>query len=182
MDPFSLLSLPRRPFLDDEAIGSAYRRLAGALHPDQAGGDAAAFRELGEASAILCDPSRRLRELSGSLAGNQLPPQAADFFLKVASILHRSDSLTTQAATASTPLSKALLIAPLKNLASDLQETLAQLREWHSSLDRELHQLDRAWPESDPAALNLLADSFAYAGRWESQLRERELALEALLS
>lgn len=182
MDSFEILSLPRRPFLDEEEIGSAYRKLAGELHPDQASGDAAAFRELGEAAAILRDPSRRLRELSGSVAGNHLPPQAANFFPKVASILQRADTLTAQTAAASTPLSKALLIAPLKSLASDLQTSLSQVREWHATLDQELQQIDHTWPKSDPMTLNLLADSFAYAGRWESQLRERELALEALLS
>jgi hypothetical protein len=181
MDPFEILSLPRRPFLDDEEIGTAYRKLAGELHPDQTGGDAAAFRDLGEAAAILRDPSRRLRELSGSVAGNQLPPQAANFFPKVAAILQKADSLTAQAATASTPLSKALLIVPLKNLASDLQEILVLIREWQLSLEQELRQIDTHWPEHDPAIMNLMADSFAYAGRWESQLRERELALESFL-
>ena len=47
MDPFQILGLPKRPLLTEEEIGQAYRRLAGELHPDQAGGDASRFKELG---------------------------------------------------------------------------------------------------------------------------------------
>lgn len=179
-DPFALLGLPRRPFLDDVEIGSAYRKLAGELHPDQAGGDAVAFRKLGEAAAILRDPARRLRELSGGSAGTELPLQAAELFPKVAALLQRADSLTAQAGAASNALAKALLIAPLKALSLDLKSTQEQLGAWSASLNQELQEIDLLWPECDLAVLAHLADSFAYASRWESQLRERELALDCL--
>lgn len=181
-DPFILLGLPRRPFLNEEQIGSAYRRLAGEFHPDQAGGDAVVFREIGEAAAILRDPARRLRELAGGAFGNPLPPQAADLFSGIASTLHCADELLEKHSAASNALAKALLIAPTKALAGELKATLSLLRRWRASLDQKLEQLDRQWPEANQEMMARLADSYAYEGRWETELRARELAFNAILS
>jgi curved DNA-binding protein CbpA len=180
MDSFALLDLPRRPLLSEEEIGTAYRKLASSLHPDQAGGDAVAFRNLGEAAAILRDPARRLRELAGQGSGGNLPHQAAEHFLKVAEILGRTDTLLEKQSQATNALAKALLVAPLKALTTDLKSLLAEIRSWRSSLNQKLAAMDQHWPEHDPATLLLLADSFAYAGRWVDQLRERELTLDCL--
>ena len=180
MDPFEILSLPRRPFLDDEEIGSAYRKLAGELHPDQAGGDAIAFRKLGEAAAILRDPARRLRELAGTGSGGNLPPHAAELFPPIAEILQRADTLLEKQSQASNALAKALLASPAKTVMTDLKSILTLIRTWRASLDQELIKIDQGWPEHDSATLLLLADSFAYEGRWENQLRERALALDCL--
>ena len=181
MDPFALIGLTRRPLLSEEEIGSAYRKLAGELHPDQAGGDAQAFRTLGEAAAILRNPARRLRELAGGPAGNQLPPEAAELFPKVASILQEADALVSQYAAASNALAKALLATPLKRFATELDQTLAQIQAWHTSLDQELEAMDRKWPKHHHVTMVLLADSFAYVLRWEGQLRERKLAMKSIL-
>ena len=178
MDPFSLLDLPRRPFLTEEEIGAAYRNLAGTIHPDQPGGDAVAFRALGEAAAILRDPARRLRELAGTEAGSNLPAQAAEFFPRVAEILQRADTLLEKRSLASNALAKVLLTAPLKALTTDLKSTLSLIRTWRVALEQELVGIDQRWPEHDSPTMLLLADSFAYSNRWENQLRERELHLD----
>jgi curved DNA-binding protein CbpA len=180
MDPFALLTLPKRPLLSEEEIGAAYRKLAGESHPDQSGGDAERFRELSEAAAILRDPSRRLRMLSSSPGGSLLPPEAAQLFPRIAPILQQADNLIEKQATSFNALAKAVQAAPLKNLRHDLESTLHQLEEWRISLDRELTEIDLRWPEHDPSAIILLADSYAYAGRWESQLRERMLSLNCI--
>jgi curved DNA-binding protein CbpA len=179
-DPFKTLSLAKRPYLSEEEIGTAYRKLAGELHPDQAGGDANRFKELGEAAAILRDPARRLRALSGVEAGNITPPEAADLFLKVAQLLQETDSLVARHAATSNPLAKAVLAAPLKKLAATLGSLLGIVQGWHSSLDDRLNVLDASWPTHDPKEVAELADSFAYATRWESQLGERKLSLDCL--
>ena len=180
MDPFALLGLPRRPLLTEEEIGSAYRKLAGSLHPDQTEGDTVACRNLGEAVAILRDPARRLRELAGTGSSTNLPPQAAEYFPRVAELLQRTDTLLEKCSMASNALAKALLVSPLKTVTTDLKSLLAVIRTWRSALDQELSLIDQRWPEHDSTTLLLLADSFAYAGRWENQLRERELALDCL--
>ena len=179
-DPFKILSLPKRPSLSEEEIGTAYRKLAGELHRDQAGGDASRFKELGEAAAILRDPARRLRSLAGVDAGSIPPPEAADLFPKVATLLQAADSLFARYAAATNPLSKAVLAAPLKKLASDLESLLEIVHGWHSSLDVRLNVLDTSWPTHDPKEVAELADSFSYATRWESQLGERKLSLACL--
>ncbi len=177
MDPFSLLGLPRRPLLSEEEIGTAYRKLAGELHPDQEGGDAAAFRKLGAASAIVRDPARRLRELAGTGSSNSLPSQAAVLFPQIAAVLQQADTLIEKHSVASNALSKALLSAPLKSLSVDLRASLLAVGTWRISLEKELIRLDAAWPGVDQDAMHLVADSFAYATRWERELKERELAL-----
>jgi curved DNA-binding protein CbpA len=179
-DPFDLLGLPRRPLLSEEEIGTAYRKLAGKLHPDQEGGNELLFREMGEAAAILRNPALRLRELSSSPSGSQLPTKADELFPKIASMLKQADNLIEKKNAVSNALVKALLAAPLKNFRHDLESTLHQLQEWRTSLDRELTEIDLRWPEHDPDAISLLADSYAYAGRWESQLRERMLSLDCI--
>jgi curved DNA-binding protein CbpA len=181
-DPFTLLGMPQRPFLNEEEIGVTYRKLARELHPDGSGGDASAFRALGEAASILKDPSRRLRALLGEKNQRQIPPQAANFFPLIAPLLQRADTLITQHTAASHTLARALLLAPRKALAGELSDALSQIRQWKAALNQELQQADKQWPESDREAMISLADSFAYAGRWELQLRERELLLESLLS
>ncbi len=181
-DPFTLLSLPRRPFLSDEEIGSAYRRLARELHPDRSGGDASAFRSLGEAVGLLQDPSRRLRALLGETTQHQIPPQAADFFPIIAPLLQCADTLIGQHEAASHALARALLLGSIKALAGELNDSLSKIQQWKASLNQELEQRDKQWPQHDRGAILLLADSFAYVGRWELQLRERKLLLESLIN
>jgi len=181
-DPFAVLGLSKRPLLSEEQIGDAYRKLAGELHPDQLGGDVGRFREIGEAAAILRDPSKRLRALTEEKSGGLLPEMAADLFPKISALIQRADSLIEKQLAASNVLSKALLIAPLRAVSEELESLLTQLRTWHTSLEKELAGIDKAWPECDHNAMNLLADSFAYAIRWEGQLREMRLALDAALA
>jgi curved DNA-binding protein CbpA len=180
MDPFELLGLPRRPLLSEEEIGTAYRQLAATLHPDQSGGNESQFKELGEAMAILRDPARRLRSLMSPSSGTSIPPEAAELFPRVASLLREADDLLARHATASNPLAKAVLAAPLKKLSVELDSLLLTIEAWHSDLNNHLSALDAVWPEHDPEAIAALADSFSYATRWESQLRERKLAFECL--
>ena len=180
MDSFALLGLPKRPLLSEEEIGTAYRRLAGELHPDQAGGDAVRFKELGEAAAILRDPSRRLRSLIQQSAGSAIPPEAADLFPRIAMLTHEADDLLARHATASNPLAKAVLAAPIRKLGADLDLLLSDIQAWLASLDARLVELDAAWPTDEHGVIASLADSYSYAIRWESQLRERKLTFDCL--
>ena len=180
MDSFSLLSLPKRPLLSEEEIGAAYRKLAGELHPDQPGGDETRFKELGEAAAILRDPASRLRSLIDQAPSSAIPPEAVDLFPQVANLIREANALLARHASATTPLVKAVLAGPLKKLATDLDALRAKLENWRAKLENDIVTLDSAWPSYDPTRVASLADSFSYANRWESQLRERKLALECL--
>ncbi len=115
-----------------------------------------------------------------SKGGAEPPPKAAELFPKIASLLQQADTLIEKQSASTNALAKALLVDPLKNLRTELDFTLNQLTEWHSSLDQELTGVDSRWPEYDEHVMNLLADSYSYIGRWESQLRERKLTLDCL--
>lgn len=180
VDPFEFLGLSRRPLLSEEEIGEAYRTLAASLHPDQTGGDDLRFKELGEAVAVLRDPSRRIRLLCGVLPGSIPPAEAADLFPSVAMLTREAADLLARHTAASSPLAKAVLAAPLAKLSADLDLLLGKIAEWRSRLDVALKTLDASWPDHEPTAMATLADSFSYAARWESQLREKRLALECL--
>jgi len=53
-DPFTVLGLPARAGLSDDEVRAAWRRIAGATHPDRAdGGDAARFAAAAAAYTIL---------------------------------------------------------------------------------------------------------------------------------
>jgi hypothetical protein len=158
----------------------AYRQLAAKLHPDQAGGDETRFKELGEAETILRDPSRRLRALIEKTRESTIPPEAVELFPRVATLTHEADELLARHAAATNVLARAVLAAPLKKLATDLDILLSTIANWHSDLKTRLTALDAAWPAHDPEAIAALADSFSYATRWESQLRERKLTLDCL--
>jgi hypothetical protein len=116
----------------------------------------------------------------GSRGGSEPPPKAAELFPKIAALLRQTDTLIEKQSAATNALAKALILAPLKNLRTELDSTLNQITEWHSSLDQELAGIDSRWPDYDESAMNLLADSYSYIGRWESQLRERKLTLDCL--
>jgi len=180
MDPFELLALPKKPLLSEEEIGIAYRRLAATMHPDQAGGDEKGFKELGEAEAILRDQSRRLRALIDNTHASTIPPEAAELFPHVATLTHEADDLLARHAAATNPLARAVLAAPLKKLATELDVLLSTIGNWHSDLNALLAAIDAAWPAHDPEAIAALADSFSYATRWESQLKEHKLTLDCL--
>ena len=180
MDPFELLNLPKRPLLSEEEIGTAYRKLAAAHHPDQPGGHEIRFKELGEAAAILRDPSRRLRTLIDQAPDSTIPPEAAELFPHVATLTHEADDLLARHAAATNPLARAVLAAPLKKLATDLDVLLTTIANWNFDLLTRLAALDSAWPAHDPETIAALADSFSYAIRWESQLRERKLTLDCM--
>ena len=178
--PFAVLGLPRKPLLSDEEIGAAYRKLAATLHPDQPGGDAVRFKELGEAASLLRDPSRRLRCLISQAPGSGIPPEAADLFPQVASLLREADDLLARHAAATNPLAKAVLAAPMRKLADNFGTLLAMIGNWQAKLQARLEELDAIWPGYDPGAVAILADSFSYAAKWESQLRDRKLSLDCL--
>ena len=169
-----------KPLLSGEEIGTAYRTLAATLHPDQPGGDEVRFRELGEAAAILRDPARRLRVLTDLQPSSSIPPEAALLFPRVASLLADADELLARHSTTSNPLARAVLAAPRATLAPDLKDLLETLEAWRSELDARLVELDGSWPAHEPAAVVLLADSYAYLGKWQIQLRERSLSLACL--
>ena len=130
--------------------------------------------------SILRDPSRRLRTLINKTPASPIPPEAAELFPRVATLTQEVDDLLARHVAATTPLAKAVLAAPLKKITMELGALLLGVESWHYDLKTRLSALDQAWPSHDSESLSNLAASFSYATRWESQLRERKLALDCL--
>ena len=182
MDPFSLLELPCRPYLDPEHLETSFRRLAATHHPDQATGSVHAFQQLQEAVTILRQPAKRLRALAGSLeAASSFPTAAADLFQTMGFALRQAEDVITRYHAAQGTLAKALLMQSLVAARTELTTAEESLQKWQQLLSDQLQSLDAAWPEVEATELLALADSFAFAQRWSDQLRERMLAFTTLL-
>src|SRR5580704_8785250 len=79
-DPYEILGLKRGA--DEQAIKSAYRKLAKRHHPDLHPGDSKAaerFQELNAANDLLSDPEQRARFDRGEIdaEGHEVPPPGA---------------------------------------------------------------------------------------------------------
>ena len=117
-DPFALLTLPRRPWLEAETVKESYHRLSRELHPDAAdgAGDTAGFAALNEAQAILSDPRRRLTRLltlefndTASSAPAPVPEGLGNLVFPTQGFLQKVNQFLIRKAAASGALARALL-------------------------------------------------------------------------
>jgi curved DNA-binding protein CbpA len=173
-DPFILLGLPRRPWLDDAAIRAAFQKRSRRCHPDAPGGDTGAFAELNAAHAAVSQPAERLKLL---LDGGPLPstPPDVDFAFRIGSVFRLVDEVAGKQRVASNPIARAMLapeVAVMRGQLDVAEEELGRLEA--AAVDR-LESLDAAWPETE--GLAGLAATFVFLARWRSQLRERRQAL-----
>jgi len=175
-DPFALLGLPRKPWLDEAAIRAAFQKRARELHPDAPDGDAEKFAPLNAANAAISDPAARLQLLSGLDAPHALPADV-EFGFRIGSMVRDADAAVAGLAAARNTLERAMastevarVRTALEALARELELRLEQSRE-------ELRVLDAVWPDVEPRALATLAAEFRFLQRWRAQIRERELAL-----
>jgi curved DNA-binding protein CbpA len=175
-DPFEILGLPRRPWLDERVVRAAFQRCARELHPDAPGGDADKFTSLNSAHALLADPASRLQWLSGREASTGLPADS-EFGFRVGSILRDTDAALAKVAAARNPLERALCSAAIADARKSLAALNAELDHRLARADRQLRALDAGWPVVEPSALVALASEFRFLRRWRSQVREREVAL-----
>jgi hypothetical protein len=171
-DPFALLEIPQRPYLDLELLESTLRRLSALHHPDQKTGNTHSFQQLQEAAAVLRSPASRLRLLANSSEKIPFPSAAGELFLLMAAGLEKSQAILARYHKTSGALSKALLMPALLEAHSHLIKAEEALQSWKKNLDQELHTLDASWPKVDKRELLSLANSFTFADRWHQQLRE----------
>jgi curved DNA-binding protein CbpA len=151
-DPFSLLDLPRRPWLSSEEVRAAFQRRAASLHPD-AGGTADDFSALNAAYQTLRSPAARLRYLLGSgSAMPEVPAELFELFPRVAAVLRGAVSV------------------------EDIAEMQKAVAGEMARAEEQLRALDAAWPVRD--GLAELQARCAILEKWAAQLREARLRLE----
>lgn len=177
MDAFSLLGLPRRPWLDPDEVRAAFQEKSRALHPDAPGGDAAAFAALNAAQQTLASPAARLRLLAGNAPIPAAPPDV-DFAFRLGGQLRVIDAALAKVRSARLGLERALAVRELVSLRGEVEKLSAELRSRLAAAEERL----RGVSLDQPAALAALAAEFTYLDRWTAQLRERQLELQITLS
>jgi len=176
-DPFALLGLPRRPWLDPAAVRAAFQQRSRAAHPDAAGGDAGVFAALNAAQRELSVPASRLRRL---LPGAVIPaaPPDIEMGFRIGAFLREADHALATHAAAKTPLDRALAIGTLAKARRVAADILAAVEAHQAEAHRQLRALDAAWPDIAEADLAALAGAFTFLDRWTAQLRDRRVSLE----
>lgn len=198
VDPFALLGLPRRPWLDPEQVKAAFHDLSREHHPDAAigvpnAGSGSSFAALNEAHATLSDPRRRLGILlalefadgfpaalaASASAPAPVPAGLADQVFPTQGFLQTLDRFLARKtkAAAAGALARALLAREEFALREETETKLAELDVLHEAALAELRAFDAerwdARPADAVATLRGLRDRLSYLGRWTEQFRER---------
>jgi DnaJ-domain-containing protein 1 len=197
-DYFRLLDLPRRPWLDPEAVKQQFLARTSAAHPDRVhaataeekAGANQAFAELNAAHRCLAEPKLRLLHLLELERGAKpadiraIPGQLADLFAAVATRCRETDAFLAEKARATSPLLQVALFERAQEWLEKLDGLQNQLAALHTGWLAQLQDLDSRWvsaagPERDGllTALEELYRLFGYHNRWQAQLAERRFAL-----
>lgn len=183
-DPFFLMELESRPYLDPQLIDERFRKLAARLHPDQKDGDTLAFQELHAATTILRSPEKRLRLLTKSSSEKKrtfFSSETGALFSAISEALSKADALAKKYQETHSGLAKAVLLGLLKKEFAELSTLSTSVKKWRNELEKKLLSLDAAWPAISSDEMLSLADEFTFCSRWEAQLKERLLTMMLLL-
>lgn len=175
-DPFALLGLPRRPWLEEGAVRAAFHQRAREWHPDAPGGDVEKFSALNAAQAALSDPATRLQMLSGHSPSPAMPADPGLGF-RVGNAIREADSITGRLSSARNSLDRALLAPEASRSKKSLENLGLEIAEALERAVAAARTLDAAWPDVEPEQLARLGAEFRFLRRWRAQLRERALAL-----
>ncbi len=176
-DPFALLGLPRRPWLDEAVIRASFQERARHSHPDARGGDAQAFAALNIAHATVANPAARLRLLAGDAPLPRMPADVPIGF-RIAEVMRKIDALRGKEGVAGNVLARALLAGDAASARKELEEIMAALTAASSALDARLRILDERWPDVAVPELAALAGEYIFLHRWQEQAGEGRLALQ----
>ena len=202
-DYFELLEIPRRPWIDVDALKQRFLARSTALHPDRFHGDDAATRAapsreymaLNTAYQTLRESRDRLLHLIELETGakprdiQKIPPGTMDLFVEVAQACKAGDEYLAEKATAVSPMLKLRLLQAGLEWMDRFQTLQARVNARRSELDGELKSMNAAWesapPPGDPgrpAALPLedletVYRAMSYVARWSAQIQERLVRL-----
>jgi hypothetical protein len=204
-DAFALLSEPRRPWLDAEALKEKYLALSNPVHPDRVHSASEAekqtanarYAELNAAHKTLREPRERLLhllelELSAKPSDIQrIPPGTMDLFVEVGQLCRDVDAFIPERAKVTSPLLKVQMFQQGMEWTDKLQALQQRINAKRDELAAELQQMNAAWesapplgsPERVPALplerLEQIYRVFSYIARWSEQIQERLVQLAA---
>lgn len=186
-DCFVILGLPRSAAVDEETLHKAYADKSRSAHPDHGGSDAEAART-NAAYETLRAPERRLKHLlelgapEDAKAWRTVPmdePMMA-LFLHLGKTLEASAKFLEKKSKAQSALAKALLANEEMQQREALEAIGFEIEERRRVLEAGLGELDQTLREGSREAWKnaaLAQARFAYLGKWQTQMRERLLAL-----
>lgn len=202
-DAFALLSEPRRPWLDAEALKARFLPLSAAVHPDRVHSASEAekaaantrYAELNAAYNTLREPRDRLLHLLELEAGGKpkdvqrIPPGTMDLFVEVGQTCRDTDEFLKQKSTSDSPMVKLRLMQGGLDWLDRLQVLQGRVNAKRDELTAELRQMNGVW-EAAPAIgipdrvnalplerLEQVYRAMSYVARWTEQIQERIVQL-----
>jgi curved DNA-binding protein CbpA len=186
-DCFAIFGLPRTAAIDEEILHRAYVECSKAAHPDHGGSDAQAA-QTNAAYETLRVPERRLKHLlelaapEDAKAWRTVPmdDNMMGLFSKLGKALEVSGKFLERKAKAQSALAKALLAneemrerEALEGIGFEIEKIRKEMESRLPMLDTSLLSGERdTWKE-----VAVMQARFAYLARWQTQVRERLLAL-----
>jgi len=186
-DCFAILGLPRSAALDQETLHKAYAEKSRAAHPDHDGNDEKAA-EVNAAYATLKTPEKRLKHVLEVAAPDDakawrtvpMDEPMMELFLQLGKTLDLSAKFLEKKNKTQSALGKALLANEEMQQRETLESIGFEIEKQRVDLEARLPALDEAIQCADEAAWKQVALAqarFAYLGKWQTQVRERLLAL-----
>jgi curved DNA-binding protein CbpA len=187
VDFFAVLGLPLASALDEQRLHRAYTERSRIAHPDHGGSEALAA-QLNAAYETLRHPEKRIKHLL-ELAG---PPEAKawrtvpldesmmSLFSELGKAVESSTKFLERKAKASSALAKALLTGEEMQHRAVLEGIGFEIEKRKSEMEAQLPLVDAALASAEPDAWKQVASMqarFAYFAKWQTQVRERLLAL-----
>jgi hypothetical protein len=205
-DAFALLSEPRRPWLDAEALKQKFLTLSSHVHPDRVHSATETdkqmantrYAELNAAYNALREPRDRLLHLLQLELGakpsdiQRIPPGTMDLFVEVGQLCRDIDAFIAERANVTSPLLKVKLFERGMEWTDKLQELQLRINAKRDELAAELQQMNAVWESAPPiespdraAALPLerveqIYRVFSYIARWSEQIQERIVQLATM--
>ena len=202
-DHFALLSEPRRPWLDADALKAKFLALSAAAHPDRvaASGSAAQdsatsrFAELNAAHQCLRETRDRLQHLLALETGTEprtvraISPDLADLIIPAEQLCRDVSAFLAEKSKATSPLLKVALFERGMEWTDQITSLQSKLAARRAQLDAELQSLNATWAALDFAEpsrrraelpltrLEEIYRAYSYLTRYAAQLQERFVQL-----
>jgi curved DNA-binding protein CbpA len=197
VDNFSLLSEPRRPWIDPEALKQKFLALSSQFHPDRVHAAPETERiaadrrysEINTAYNCLREPKDRLRHLLELESGQKpadierVPAQLMDAFFEVGQLCKETDCFLVEKREVVSPLLKVEWFERGQQWIEKLNAMQQKIMRQRDALLEELKEMNAFWESGAPREklplkrLDEIYRLLGYFGRWSEQLQERTVQL-----
>ncbi|OAI57261.1 hypothetical protein AYO49_02425 [Verrucomicrobiaceae bacterium SCGC AG-212-N21] len=186
-DSFATLGLPRAATLDEPSLQRAYTEHSRTVHPDHGGSEGLAAK-VNAAYETLRHPEKRLKhllELAGPADARAWRTVPLDegmmaLFSELGKAMENTSRFLERKTKAASAIARAVLAGEEMRHRETLEAIGFEIEKRRGEMEAGLPALDAAIAGDDGSAWKQAAAMqarFAYLARWQSQVRERLLAL-----